>query len=164
MRKGKIIFLNGAPSVGKTSLAKVLQEKLDEPYYWLNVDSLIQISDANPMTYFEKGKDPVSLFPHMIKQLTDLGVNVKADAAFKKDNGRIMYLAEETLKQCVYMLHNYPILHVLVTCPLEERMRRERKRGYTRTNLYEIDFDGAYDIYDIRVETYNNSLEECAVL
>lgn len=72
MKKGKIIFLNGVASAGKTTLSKTLQSRLTEPYYWLNVDEFIAFSAANPrehnpMTYFEKGKDPVSLFPHIIK-------------------------------------------------------------------------------------------------
>lgn len=34
-KKGKIILLNGVSSAGKTSLAKKLQEVLDEPYFHL---------------------------------------------------------------------------------------------------------------------------------
>ena len=38
MERVKIIFLNGVSSAGKTTLSKVLQDKLDSPYYWLSED------------------------------------------------------------------------------------------------------------------------------
>jgi chloramphenicol 3-O phosphotransferase len=169
MKKGKIIFLNGVASAGKTSLAKTLQSRLSEPYYWLNVDAFITFSAENPMeynpsTYFEEGKDPVSLYPHIIKLYSDLGVNVIADAAFTKGQGRNLFLALETLEKCIEMLHEYPLLYVHVTCPLEEMRRREEERGYrnigqSEDQLMEIN---PYDIYDITVDTFQNTKEECA--
>lgn len=41
----------------------------------------------NPETYFQDGKNPISLYPHVLKFFSDLGVNVIADAAFYKRTG-----------------------------------------------------------------------------
>ena len=168
MKKGKIILLNGLASSGKTTLSKTLQSRLNEPYYWLNVDELIRFSDANPqehnpVTYFEKGKDPVSLFPHVIKLISDLGVNVIADAAFVKGK-RNLFLAEETLGTCIEMLHEYPILYVHVTCPPEEIHRREEARFNRSIKKDKSDYEevGTQNIYDVTVDTFENTMEECA--
>ncbi len=169
MEKGQIIFLNGVASVGKTTLAKTLQSRLTEPYYWLNVDAFIALSAENPMghnpmTYFDEGKDPVSLYPHIIKLFSDLGVNVIADAAFTKGQGRNLFLALETLEKCIEMLHEYPLLYVHVTCPLEEILRREKERGsrYIEQSEHLPLEMNPYDIYDIHVDTFKNTKEECA--
>lgn len=166
MEKGKIIFLNGVASSGKTTLAKTLQSRLTEPYYWLNVDVFITFlaENHNPMTYFHEGKDPVSLYPHILKLFSDLGVNVIADAAFTKGQGRNLFLALETLEKCIKMLHEYPILYVHVTCPLEEIRRREKERGYRNVGQSEhfLTEINPYDVYDITVDTFKNTKEECA--
>ena len=58
MSKGKIIFLNGVSSSGKTTVAKELQARLSEPYCWLSVDSFIDtiskrfLEDAEFITAF----------------------------------------------------------------------------------------------------------------
>jgi len=39
MSKGKVICLNGVSSSGKSTLAKSLQEKLNEPYYLMSEDN-----------------------------------------------------------------------------------------------------------------------------
>src|SRR5690606_28357737 len=38
MTDARAIFLNGAPSVGKSSTARALHELLDEPYFYLGLD------------------------------------------------------------------------------------------------------------------------------
>lgn len=170
MNKGKIIFLNGVSSAGKSTLSKTLQRKLTEPYHWLNVDNFITFTDMsqNPATYFQEGKDPVSLFPHVIKLYSDMGVNVIVDVAFMKWEHPKMFLAEETLEKCIEMLYKYPLLYVHVTCPYGELQRRHIERGDRGGRALSYEFDkqtlvGDVDaVYDITVDTFNESNEECA--
>lgn len=169
MGKGNIIFLNGVASAGKTTLAKTIQSHLAEPYYWLNVDVFISFlaenhMQYNPKNYFQEGKDPISLYPHIVKLFSDLGVNVIADAALTKGSGRNLYLALETLEKAIDMLHDYPVLYVHVTCPLEEMQRREKERGHLKIGESEHihEESNPYDTYDITVDTFNNTKEECA--
>ena len=56
MQKGKIIFLNGVSSSGKTTPAKTLQARLPEPYYWLSVDTFM---DMTPEKYMSNDDDEV---------------------------------------------------------------------------------------------------------
>lgn len=44
MKKGKIIYLNGVSSAGKTTLSKTLQERLTEPYYWMSMDTFMNMT------------------------------------------------------------------------------------------------------------------------
>ena len=44
MQKGKIIFLNGVSSSGKSTLAKTLQDRLEEPFYLIANDTFTMMS------------------------------------------------------------------------------------------------------------------------
>ena len=41
INSGRVIYLNGASSSGKTTIARGLQESLDEPYMHLTVDGYL---------------------------------------------------------------------------------------------------------------------------
>ena len=61
-------------------------------------------------------------------------------------------------------MHDYPVLFVQVTSPLEELRRRERERGdreigQGESQVAKLD---PQDMYDIIVDTYNNTTVECA--
>lgn len=171
MEKGKIIFLNGVSSTGKSTLSRTLQKKLDEPYHYLNVDEFMAFTDMShhPAEYFEKGKDPVSVFPHVVKLYADLGVNVIVDVAFMKWKGPQLFLAEETLDKCIEMLHEYPLTYVHVTCPYKEVERRHNERGdRSKGRKLSLDYEaeqlvGDVDaVYDLTVNTYLHGHEACA--
>lgn len=169
MSKGKIIFFNGVSSTGKSTLSRIIQKKLDEPYHWLNVDNFMSFTDMShhPSTYFEKGKDPVSVFPHVVKLYSDLGINVIVDVAFMKWQGPRLFLAEETMKKCLDLLHDYPVLYAHITCPYHELERRHRERGDRgkgrALNLeYKEDelVGDTNSIYDLIINTHTETNEE----
>ena len=64
------------------------------------------------------------------------------------------------LNECVRLLHDYPVLFVHVTCPLEELRRREKERGDRDIGQGESQLAllAPQDTYDIIVDTTN---EEC---
>lgn len=86
-----------------------------------------------------------------------------ADAAFMRGR-RNLFLALETLNVCIEMLHEYPVLYVHVTCPLEELHRREEERFNRNIGENErlLTVLSPHDIYDITVDTFQNTKEECA--
>jgi len=160
MEKGKIIFLNGVSSAGKTTLAKTLQLKLSEPFYWISVDTFIMMT---PDKFLNKESsriilNSISAMHHTIKTYSDIGFNAIVDHVFEKS---------DWVQECVELLHSHPVLFVHVTCSLEELRRREKERGDRNIGQAESQIPmlknaNIKDIYDITVDTFNNSTEECA--
>ena len=81
MHKGKIIYLNGVSGAGKTTLARTLQEKPDEPYFMLNWDYFCNyIAPKKFWGDCEKGNPKWGEEVHMLmhktaKAYSDIGVN-----------------------------------------------------------------------------------------
>jgi len=156
MEKGNIIILNGVSSAGKTTLAKTLQDKLSKPYFNMDVDVFAQMSPYkfnidNCTIQWEFA----SKMWFSVKLFSDMGFNLVVPCIFFDDN---------PLKKCVTLLHEYPILFVHVECPVEELRRRESERGDRPVGMAEnlLSIIDPTDIYDIKVDTYKYSLEECA--
>jgi len=127
-RKGKIIFLNGTSSAGKTTLAKALQEELEEPYFAL--DEFYKVLGFIPDKYrrgdlgVEAGWkvffNAMSGFHHAVKTFSDMGLNTIVTDVLEKDHKSL---------EIFEVLHGYPVLFVHVTCPADELRRREKERG-----------------------------------
>ena len=167
MGKGQIILLNGVSSAGKTSLAKVLQAYLDEPFFMLGTDmfqcEMIPEKFTNPRNinyshdiHLRLYLDAMSGFHHTIKSFSDMGLHTVVDHVFLKGH--------KTFDECVKLLNEYPVLFVHVTCPIDELQRREKERKNRFIGQAEEQIPQLYpqDTYDISVDTYDNSLEECA--
>ena len=165
MEKGKIIFLNGVSSSGKTTLAKTLQKRLEAPFFLFQLDAFSDMmrmpenccaySDDNGMydhdKWLEIENKILSAFHHTIKTFSDMGFHTIVDRVFFE-------------QECVELFHDHPLLFVLVTCPLEELRRREKERGdrtigQAEEQLLEL---MPQSMYDITVDTYTNTSEECA--
>lgn len=164
MQKGKIIFLNGVSSSGKTTLSKTLQERFPDQYFLFPADIFNEISpQKNSRSYdrrFKSDPKPVmSAFYGCVKSFSDNGLNVIVDTIFAKDTPM-------TLGSCLNLFPDcdYPVLFVHVTCSVEELRRREKKRGdrpigHGESLLSKLD---PQDTYDITVNTFNETTEECA--
>jgi len=155
MEKGKIIWLNGVSSSGKSTLAKTLQERLSESPYYISNDLF---AGMIPGKYFSDGQkvdETFTMMYNIIKTFSD------AEAAIIVDS---LFLSIRRMNQCVKALHEYPVLFVHVTCPADELRRREEKRGDREIGQGESQLAELtpQDTYDITVDTYNNSKEECA--
>ena len=160
MDKGKIIFLNGVSSSGKTTLAKALQERLDEQFFHLDKDAFTDIMRMTDKCYgridWTQTEDKIiSAFNRTIKTFSDLGFHTIVD--------RIFFREGFSLDECVEMFHDYTVLFVHVICPLEEMQRREKERGDRVTGQSEEQLSELIpqDMYDITVDTFNNTQEEC---
>jgi chloramphenicol 3-O phosphotransferase len=157
MEKGKIIFLNGVSSSGKTTLSKELVKKLPD-YFHFSVDDFDCI--------IEKMEDrerehlipvPTEYFYHRtINMFSDKGVNLILDHILHD---------EFTTKDCLEVLRGYPVLFVGVHCPLKELERREAARGDRRLGQARSQLQFVHQLnesYDIEVDTFNESLEVCS--
>jgi chloramphenicol 3-O phosphotransferase len=157
MEKGKIIFLNGVSSSGKSTLSKELVKKLPD-YFHFSVDDFDCI--------IEKMEDrerehlipvPTEYFYHRaISMFSDKGVNLILDHILHD---------EFTTKDCLEVLRDYPVLFVGVHCPLEELERREEARGDRRLGQAKFQLEFVHqqnENYDLEVDTFNESLEICS--
>ena len=164
MKKGKIIILNGTSSVGKSTLARVIQDRVSEAFFVITGDDYMQMLGRSK--YVDISNEAFIQYnlveAYTAKALSDRGMNLIMDTVFWTDE-------ELGLKEWVEMLRDNPVLFVLLTCPLEELRRREKERD-NRDMRY--DWDGKaesqiatlypQDIYDITIDNYTNTKEECA--
>jgi len=162
MGKGSIIWLNGVSSSGKSTLAKALQDRLSEPFYVLANDMFtddpvcpVKFVDIDANDTYQRAL--MGMY-HAVKGFSDTGINVIADDVLLIENGY------DRLGQCVELFHDYPIMFVHVTCPVDELRRREELRGDRGFGQGEgqIAILTPQDTYDVTVDTFDSSIVECA--
>lgn len=160
MEKGKIIILNGVSSAGKTSLARAIQKKLSEPYFWLANDSFC---DMIPETFWDADQpeaeyQALSLLGKTVKLFADNGKNVIVDTVM------ITEQKHDLFKEYVHLLREYPVCFVHVTCSIPELQRREKERGDRSIGqaVGQIPMLNPQDTYDITVDTHEITIEQCA--
>lgn len=155
MEKGKIIYLNGVSSSGKSTLAKALTKALPDFFHYSIDDFDLVIEKMEDRK--NKRLIPVEtdiFFHRTIKMFSDQGVNLIVDTILHEEYSREDYL------EC---FSKYPILFVGVHCPLNELERREKERGDRRVGnaASQLSFVHKREIYDIEVNTYEENLSEC---
>jgi chloramphenicol 3-O phosphotransferase len=168
MAQGKIIFLNGASSSGKTVIAHTLQGILDQVYLHFSIDGFMDLllqryisaeggADLTP----EKERALLALIPGIVSgfhrctgTLASSGMNLIVDHVLQ-DPG--------WLRECVELLADQEVLFVGVHCPLEELERRETEREREPgTARQQVEIVHHHGIYDVEVDTSSSSPMECA--
>lgn len=156
MNKGTIIVLNGVSSAGKTTLAKEIT-KLRPDFFAFSIDDYDIV--------IEKIEDRVNqrLIPveteyfyyRNVAMFADRGVNLVLDQILHD---------ELTVKNFQEILGDYAYLLVGVNCPEEELIRREIERGDRQIGqaVSQLSFVHQRETYDVEVNTYTESIEECA--
>ena len=174
-------MLNGTTSAGKTTIGRVLQEVMDEPYLLSGFDhfqsslppGLLTITDdPNVRTegivavYGEGGllearSGPLArqLFAGVhraMAAISDSGLNVIVDTVI---------VDQSSLEAIVSIFRAYPAYLVCVDVSMAVAERRERDRGDRGPGNVRYFFDRVYDLndlYDLRVNTDRNDPEACA--
>ena len=174
----QIIYLNGPSSCGKTTLAKALQEELDEPFLHIGIDKVIGMMPSKLNAWEESASVPgfswkpsmdetghpvqeLQMGPFARKMCQVLKVLVLAlakegsfliidDVAFGKKEVDLWRRA----------LHKYKVLWVGLQTPLsklEERelSRKDRTQGSARAQYFKVHKDV---LYDLEFDTENESL------
>lgn len=158
--KGKIIILNGASSTGKTTLAYTLQAKLDEIYYRLSLDDFMKMVDGQKMhdDFFIRLSEILTTMHHTIRLFSDRGLNVIVDHV-------LLETPEERFStpEIVTLLNDYPVMFVRVDCNFPELERREQERGDRQIGQlkWQLEHMHSYDMYDLRVNTFKQDIDEC---
>lgn len=178
---GKVIILNGTPRSGKSSIAKVIQEKFDGLWVNLGVDNYMKTvpEQYQPAIGLRPGGEGPELEPYIFKMYlalyesmaahSRLGINVVADLGQHENYS----VPTDILRQCAEILKEYPVTYVGVRCPLDVIMERRLQtwgKGYEEdgsvpkpVKLWQ-EAVHAHRVYDLEVDTSVCSSEECADL
>jgi len=166
MDKGKIIYLNGVSASGKSTLSRTLQQRLNEPFYWLPLDIFYsQMAPAkiyNIKGFSQADFEIFSLLLYTVKSYSDNGINTIVDVVHTRNDKT---QGNEIFVEAIKLLHDYPVLFVNVTCPADELHRRKTVRGDAEVDKWlphQLEHFVPKEPYDITVDTYSNTSEECA--
>lgn len=161
MDKGKIIFLNGVTSSGKTSIVEALQERRDVFFYVVANDLFQEMVGEQYLEedYWKYLSDVIILMYHTAKLYSDLGKNVLIDGILvERDEIKPHY------EKLMEIMKESPLDIVEVYCPLDVCRQRNIERG----DRFESQSDEQAELmskdikYVMRVDTSKNSPAECA--
>lgn len=182
---GKAIFLNGTSSAGKTTLARALQEKLEEPWQHVALD---QFRDGLPDKYRglnapqgstgDRGLNVVPVTPEGREAYTAVcfgedgrqllrGMR-RAMAAMTREGVNILVddilLDPEFLEDYLAAMYGIDVYLVAVRCPpdiiaIRETMRPGRFPG---TAIGHFETCHSHGVYDVEVDTSVDPPEDCA--
>ena len=161
MEKGRIIYLNGVTSSGKTSIVEALQARRDVFFYVVANDLFQEMIGEEYLQedYWKYLGEVIIMMYHTAKLFSDMGKNVIIDSILVEREGVAPHY--ERMKE---ILGNNPLDIVEVYCPLDICRQRNTDRG----DRYESQSDEqaelmAKDIrYSMRVDTSLLSPAECA--
>ena len=150
---GRILFLNGASSSGKSTLAKKLQTMLDEPYWHYSIDHLLGAEIVPRMK--ERGGN----FEWKAMRANFFEGFHRSIPAFARANNNIIveHIIEEELwlDRLLLLLKDFKVLFVGLNCPVEELIRREAERGDRQPGSAENDSKIVHRhcCYDVELES-----------
>lgn len=161
VEKGRIIFLNGVTSAGKTSIVKAIQER-DDTFFYVVANDLFQEMVGDKYlreNYWQYLSEVIILMYHTAKLFSDMGKNVLIDGILvERDEISPHY------QRLLAILKDNPLDLVEVYCPLDIC----RKRNIIRGDRYESQSDEQHELmakniaYSLRVDTSLHSATECA--
>ena len=161
MDKGRIVFLNGVTSSGKTSIVDALQARKDVFFYVVANDLFEEMVGEVYLreNYWKYLGEVIIMMYHTAKLFSDMGKNVLIDGILVEREGVAPHY-----ERLLDILSGNPLDIVEVFCPLEICRQRNIDRG----DRYETQSEEqaalmAKDIrYSLRVDTSENTPEACA--
>ena len=161
MEKGRIIFLNGVTSAGKTSIVEALQER-DDVFFYVVANDLFQEMVGEKFlqeNYWKYLSEVIIMMYHTAKLYSDMGKNVLIDGILvEREEIRPHY---QKLQE---IMKDNPFDVVEVYCPLDIC----RERNIARGDRYESQSQEQHELmakdikYSLRVDTSLHSPVECA--
>lgn len=161
MPKGRIIFLNGVTSSGKTSIVDALQER-DEPFFYVVANDLFEQMVGDRFLredYWKYLSEVILMMYHTAKLYSDMGKHVLIDGILVEREQLAPHY-----RQLREILRDNPLDIVEVRCSLETCRRRNIARG----DRYETQSEEQAAImaqnieYSLSVDTENNTPQQCA--
>jgi chloramphenicol 3-O phosphotransferase len=150
--RGKIILLNGATSSGKSSIARALQSRIEEPFWHVSIDHL-RDAGVLPLDRIRSGE---FRWPELREAFFE-GFHASLPAFAGAGNNLIVEHIVETrawMKRLAALLAGFDVFLVGVLCPLEELERREAARGDRAAGGGRRDFETIHQHieYDLEVD------------
>ncbi|MDK4732221.1 AAA family ATPase [Rhizobium sp. CNPSo 3490] len=149
----QVIFLHGASSSGKSTIAKTLQERIEKPFWHISIDHL-RDAGVLPTARFRNGDfrwaDSRAAFFHgfhgSLKAYADAGNNLILEHILDTDGWL------ETLSD---LLANHDVFFVAVHCPLRLLIERETARGDRPVGSAQRDYETIHvgKTYDIELQS-----------
>ncbi|MFF4341230.1 chloramphenicol phosphotransferase CPT family protein [Kitasatospora sp. NPDC001540] len=159
MTSGRIIFLNGTSSSGKSSIARELLEILDDGvFFHLAVDGFNAMRTKRELGAAE-------LDAALRRTRAGFHRSIAAMAAAGNDLVVDHVLSEPwRLLDCLAVLRPEDVLFVGVHCPVDELTRRELARGDRPPGLaaHQYDLVHRHGDYDLECDTGTATPRECA--
>lgn len=159
VQPGKIILLHGASSSGKSTLARGLQARLDEPFWDISIDHL-RDAGVLPSARFKSGEFDWKVarqpffdgFHHSLAAYAAAGNNLIVTHVLD---------TEGWLADLVRLWAPFDVFAVGVHAPLALLNERERRRGDRQIGSAEQDFHTIHTgmRYDFEVHTDGNAEE-----
>jgi chloramphenicol 3-O phosphotransferase len=150
---GKVILVNGASSSGKSTLCRALQARLDQPFWHFSIDHL-RDSGILPTQRIRNGEfawadmRPAFFdgYHRCLPALAAAGNNVLAE-----------HIVETAawMSRLLQLLEPFDAFFVGIHCPLDELLRRERRRGDRREGEARQDFAIVHTFcsYDLEIDS-----------
>ncbi len=152
---GKIIFINGASSSGKSTLAQALQSALPVPFWHVSIDHLIAARILPPSRPEVAEFEWNEIRPHFFD-----GFRRCLPALAEAGNNLIVEHIIETDQWCAHLqelLRPFDVFMIGLHCPIEELERREIERGDRRVGSARQDFLTIHKlcVYDLELSSIN---------
>ena len=163
MEQGRIIFLNGVTSSGKTSIVEAMQVHLD-PFFYVVANDLFEntIGDTHLQSdYWKYLSEAIIVMYHTAKLFSDRGRHVLIDGILADWPG-----LKPHYEQVQAIFDGYPLDIIELYCPLEICRQRNIDRGDRGENQSEEQHRlmSANIKYSFSVDTSKHAPEECADL
>ena len=148
-----IIFLHGASSSGKSTLARFLQSRIEKPFWHISIDHL---RDAGilPMERFRSGE-----FSWMDARRGFFeGFHASLSAYADSGNNLILEHILDTdgwMQALIERFARHDVFFVAVHCPLDLLIAREKARGDRPLGSAQRDFETIHSgkSYDLEIDT-----------
>ena len=161
MEKGRIIFLNGVTSSGKTSIVEALQDREDIFFYVVANDLFQEMIGERYLqeNYWKYLSEVIIMMYHTAKLYSDMDKNVLIDG--------ILVEREEIkphYRQLQEIMKDNPLDIIEVYCPLEICRQRNIERGdrYENQSEEQASLMNKDIVYSMRVDTSLLTPQECA--
>jgi chloramphenicol 3-O phosphotransferase len=161
---GKIILLNGASSSGKSSLARILQAMLPEPFWHVSIDHFIAAS-VLPQQRIDSGEFSWRVlrpcffegFHRCLPALAQCGNNLVVEHIVE---------TREWMDRLLHLLAGFDVYFVGLHCALPELERRALARGHRKLDEARADFEVTHTFctYDFEIDTTSEQPEEIGAL